>query len=368
LLSDQDKQELALLIEEKHIEPGTIIVHEGDVVDAVYLIFSGTANVTRTITKIGTAEIIPIITLSAGDAIGLNQEGLFSHLGFRIGTVTAASTMIVGMIDIRKFNAFLRKPGVPYPGLKNNSEKVLLMNFLENTHLFGHLPATLFGKITKNIDKLTLPQDAILFQQGDIADKCYFVISGQLAITTTDKNNKEHIIKIIDSSHIVGEGAFLNNQKRNATVRAVKDSELFVLDKSSLKIFEDDSSFIKLLNKTRAEQLRPLAKSDVSVSEQLTAEQEKSILLTNSSHNQSLQLSQQDYRIWQRLDGRTALHTILEEHEELKTLSIFDLYERILKMKKANLVEMEFLTPTTSRDSVWKKILNLKKGGNKLDQ
>ena len=37
LLSPQDKRALALLIQEKQINPETVIVHEGDIVDAAFI-------------------------------------------------------------------------------------------------------------------------------------------------------------------------------------------------------------------------------------------------------------------------------------------------------------------------------------------
>src|SRR6185437_7831775 len=79
LLNPNDIHDLALLAKEVSFAAETIIIHEGDLVDAVYLIMSGTAKVTRSITTVGKTEIIPIAHLTKGDAIGLTQTGFFSH-------------------------------------------------------------------------------------------------------------------------------------------------------------------------------------------------------------------------------------------------------------------------------------------------
>ena len=66
-----------------------------------------------------------------------------------------------------------------------------------------------------------LPEDEII-NQGDTADKLYFVCKGDAEVNIQDHiSNKPHVIKVLFKGELFGEIALLNEGKRTANVKAL---------------------------------------------------------------------------------------------------------------------------------------------------
>ena len=72
-------------------------------------------------------------------------------------------------------------------------------------------------------------EDEILFNQGDDGNKAYIIVSGRLSVEV-DKNE----VGFMSDGEVFGELALLLNQKRSATVKSVKPTELIEIDKEGL--------------------------------------------------------------------------------------------------------------------------------------
>lgn len=334
-LNPEDTHDLALLFKEIQVKPGKIIVNEGDPVDSVYLIVSGAAEVTRTVSNIDDNQIINVATLSKGDTIGLSQEGFFSTTGTRTGTVMSALSMTLLVITIHDFYQFLQKSKISET-ITNACENILLINFIKQTNLFRHLTKEQIQKLIEGKRKIAIPANTVLFKEGDIADKCYFVLSGEIAITSQGKQ-----LATLKTSSILGEGAFIANERRNADAYAITDSELFVLDKMQIKMITS-KMLIEHIDERRIRQLRPLPNPDVSVIQNKTPENEILITLENPINHAQLQLSKTDYVIWKNQDGRKNLETTLRENSAaLKNMNINDVYARILVMANSGFLDIK---------------------------
>ncbi len=349
LLSKEDKHELALLIQEKKVEPNTLIVKEGEIVDSFYFIFSGTADVTRELITIEKKEHKYIVTLKPGDVIGLNERGFFSHHGFRIGNVTATTAMTLGVIDIHSLDMYLGNTNVSYPGLKNVSEKMLLMNFIKKTNLLVNLDKSSLEKLAKNFTKITIPQNTCVFKQGDHADKCYFVISGELSVIVIDQNNKDHVVGKFETSDIIGESAFFNNEKRNASIYATTDCELFVLEKMHLEFIHLNNDVKKSLINNRVKQLRPTSKNNIQIIHKNNAGNKSIKLLKNPNTHIKLQISSEQHKLWQEFDGKHTLESILKKNNiPDDDKSIRHIYKFIARLRNIDFIDVDlnFNLPT----------------------
>ena len=72
-------------------------------------------------------------------------------------------------------------------------------------------------------------EDETLFNQGDDGNKAYIIVSGRLSVEV-DKNE----VGFMSDGEVFGELALLLNQKRSATVKSVKPTELIEIDKEGL--------------------------------------------------------------------------------------------------------------------------------------
>ena len=81
-------------------------------------------------------------------------------------------------------------------------------------------------------NKILMLEDEILFNQGDDGNKAYIIVSGRLSVEV-DKNE----VGFMSDGEVFGELALLLNQKRSATVKSVKPTELIEIDKEEVPIF-----------------------------------------------------------------------------------------------------------------------------------
>ncbi len=72
-------------------------------------------------------------------------------------------------------------------------------------------------------------EDEVLFSQGDDGNKAYMVVSGKLSVEV-DKNEAGYM----SDGEVFGELALLLNQKRSATVKSIKPTELIEINKEGL--------------------------------------------------------------------------------------------------------------------------------------
>lgn len=105
-LTEEETSELAGLLIEKHFPAGKTIVTEGDLVDSVYLIVSGTADVQHVRILDNKPHIEHLATLGKDEAIGLNERGFYSISGVRTATVVAKTDMVLLFLSVAVFHGF----------------------------------------------------------------------------------------------------------------------------------------------------------------------------------------------------------------------------------------------------------------------
>jgi CRP-like cAMP-binding protein len=82
-------------------------------------------------------------------------------------------------------------------------------------------------------------EDEILFNQGDDGNKAYMVVAGRLSVEV-DKNAAGYM----GDGEVFGELALLLNQKRSATVKSVKPTELIEINREGLELILNSASEI----------------------------------------------------------------------------------------------------------------------------
>jgi CRP-like cAMP-binding protein len=121
-LTDKESEELAALLIDVHFKAGEIIVNEGDPVDSVYLIVSGSADVRHVTVSNNGLKSDSIATLHPGEAIGLNETGFYSLTGLRTATVVALTDMILLRLNIAEFHGFSLANSHVHAVMRENAE------------------------------------------------------------------------------------------------------------------------------------------------------------------------------------------------------------------------------------------------------
>jgi signal-transduction protein with cAMP-binding, CBS, and nucleotidyltransferase domain len=100
----------------------------------------------------------------------------------------------------------------------------------------------------------TLKPGEVVFQQGEAGECAYFIHSGKVEVVKDGA-----VIATLAKDHYFGEMALLSSSPRNATVRAVEETQVAVLGKSN---------FLRLLN------VLPATKEDILKTVQVRAMQQ----------------------------------------------------------------------------------------------
>lgn len=103
-------------------------------------------------------------------------------------------------------------------------KKTLILNHIP---LFSSLPASGIHYLAKTLDQVDLPAGTVLFNEGDMGDKFYIVLEGQVDIIKGMGTDEERTISTRGPGECVGEMSFfLPSGRRTASVRTVTDVQL----------------------------------------------------------------------------------------------------------------------------------------------
>lgn len=101
--------------------------------------------------------------------------------------------------------------------MEKATEQMLRLSFIKQTDPFTHLSQFELSVLNESIEKKFYIDGEIIFRQGDISDRVYLILNGQVEILI-DVAGKEHQIALLDSGDIFGEQAILMEaQKRDST-------------------------------------------------------------------------------------------------------------------------------------------------------
>ncbi len=101
--------------------------------------------------------------------------------------------------------------------------------------LFEGLEPELLDGITDQIEWFALPGGTTLFDAGDAPDALYLVISGNLGAYSASAEGHRRLVGTIAAGETVGEMALISGKPRNATVIALRDSELGRLSREAFE-------------------------------------------------------------------------------------------------------------------------------------
>lgn len=297
-LTSEELEKFASLFFEKTIPEKTIIFEEGDLIDSIYFIVKGQVEVLK--------GPIPLAILGPGEAIGLNETGLYSKTERRTATLKTNTDCVLLRLDIAAFYEFLQSEPHLNSILKENTEIILRMNLIKHAAPFAKLTIENIRLLAREVRSITISAGNTIFCKGDPGDYCYLLHVGKIEIF-----DEENRIAILKPPMIFGEAALLMGSSRNASARALKDCKLLVLKRDTLlKLTKQEGhvadALISLL-KTRA---RPRGFPHIISHVHETNTQETLITLEDTQKNNYYRLTKEGWFIWKNLDGKHTLRDL----------------------------------------------------------
>ncbi len=101
--------------------------------------------------------------------------------------------------------------------------------------MFRHLDDAALAELEDELQWFALPGGAVLFEEGDPSDALYVLKSGSVGAFRLDATGQQQLVGVVAAGEAVGEVGLIVDLPRNATVRALRDSELFMLSRSAFE-------------------------------------------------------------------------------------------------------------------------------------
>jgi putative peptide zinc metalloprotease protein len=309
-LSDEQAKELGSLFSEIAYQPNEKIVSENELVDSVYIIVAGEAEVTRELRHKKKIQQSPVAVLSVGEGIGLNDTGFYSTTGKRTATVTALTKMTLIRLDIKDLYTFLKKHHLEL-SMYAASEQMLRVRFIKQSLPFAKLSHERLRWLANCVEEKKIAAGEIIFQQGDIGANCYLIRAGEVEISSIDSSCNQHHLATLRPPVLFGEATLITHAPRNATAKALIDTELLVLRHEHLsELIESEGNVANMFMTLMIDRSRPRRNDAVTVHHRQSADGQDITVLKNSENGTYFKLSREGAFIWERLDGEQTLQEI----------------------------------------------------------
>lgn len=128
--------------------------------------------------------------------------------------------------------------------IDENIDTAILLPILKQIPLFSNLDENLHREIIRHIILMYYPKEYVIFKEKDEGDALYIIKKGKIEIYHDPKEEGDLPVKIaeISTGGFFGEMALVSNLPRNASVRALEESEVFILSKDDFKKLLDTNT------------------------------------------------------------------------------------------------------------------------------
>ncbi len=104
--------------------------------------------------------------------------------------------------------------------------------FLANVPIFSDLDKETIEKIIKSGVTQSYKKNSIILSEDDTGSALFVIAKGKVKISRRSNDDKEVILAILGESDFFGEMSLLDGMTRSATVVAIEDSKLFIIQRS----------------------------------------------------------------------------------------------------------------------------------------
>jgi CRP-like cAMP-binding protein len=107
-----------------------------------------------------------------------------------------------------------------------------LSDFLLYVPIFADLDNETIDKIAKIGSKKNYIKDSIILMEEEVGSALFVIISGKVKVARTSNDGREVILTILGESDFFGEMAILDGLTRSATVTALEETELYLIERA----------------------------------------------------------------------------------------------------------------------------------------
>ncbi len=229
-LSEGALEALSTKVTRKELPAGTQIIKEGEGGDAFYILCKGDVEITKQTefgqdAKVGNAE--------AGDSFG--EMSLLTSLP-RSSTVTAKTDVTLSEISKDDFDEVVRMDTAFSNMLERKANDFAEFNRLKTLQPLALIEPEKMLALIETMNTKRFANGETIISQGEKSDDYYVIKSGMGSVFKKEKGKEEaEQIAVLNCGEGFGEEAIIREMPRNATVKAMGDTEVLVLDKKTFE-------------------------------------------------------------------------------------------------------------------------------------
>ena len=100
------------------------------------------------------------------------------------------------------------------------------------------------ARADRGVTVSTYRKDQVVFTQGDPAGSIFFIQEGKVKVTVVSQQGKEAVIAFLEAGDFIGEGCLTGRPRRISTARALLDSVITRVDRSTMvRMLRDEPNF-----------------------------------------------------------------------------------------------------------------------------
>jgi len=217
------------LLESRIVEPGEILIEEGEEGGSIFIIARGKFKVTC---RAGDGREEVRAHLGPGEFFG--EIGYFH--GKRTATVTAVKKSHVLELGKKELDGVVEEfPRIRAVLLQFYRERVM-DNLLADSPLFAILSNEERKSLAERFEFRDVPEGEVVVNEGDPGDSMFLIKSGKVSVSMNHPMKNETVnLAQLGPGDFFGEVSLVKNKPRTATIRAEVDSELMELKRPAFE-------------------------------------------------------------------------------------------------------------------------------------
>ncbi|MBN1880588.1 MAG: Crp/Fnr family transcriptional regulator [Deltaproteobacteria bacterium] len=122
------------------------------------------------------------------------------------------------------------------------------INVLKQIPIFANMGQDELSGLAEKAIRKKFKRDTIIVSEGDDGDSLMIILSGQVKVTLLSEDGKEIILSILREGDFFGEMSLLDGEPRSATVIAMKESTLLIIQRQNfLKQIDENPGLAKAI-------------------------------------------------------------------------------------------------------------------------
>ena len=154
----------------------------------------------------------------------------------------------------------VREVSAEHEGIIRDTIKQEVIGGLRNIELFRPLSFDQIEELSSSSSKLLFSKGEILVQQGDSGDSLFIITNGKVDVSVSDAAGRKTHLADLQAGDYFGEMSLLTGEPRSASVIAIAETEVIVVEKRGMaELLEQESSIIEPLSAMLNKRLEDLS-------------------------------------------------------------------------------------------------------------